>query len=267
MLQANAHSCIKRNKRDYSWRWVRWSVFLLILIVTASHLAFKLTCKLFISCIEEIEHIYEFHILHRKSQKTMSWDTRITHFLDRLTFSTYTSRLRSTPGAVLLAHACCWSHEHIGGTAAKCHLGLEDETAPFLVSFGRCARVSTKLGCRGRNIEHSWRFKWVAKKMQIQILDVLLQQPLWRDTRTCCTVPPMHLNIDALLQRFSTFWNLRQTFHCQRNIQKPLSQINKRITNRISPHSTVCFHLSIPACHYGSTFNVFIFPSQHTLGL
>lgn len=206
MLEANAHSCIKRNKRECSWRWVKWSVFIFILIVPASHLVSKLTHKIFISCTQEIEQIYEFHELHSKSQKIMFWNARITHFLDQLTFSTYTSRLRSTPGAVLLAHACCWSHEHVGGTAAKCHLRLEDETAPFFVSFGRCARVSAKLGCGGRNVEHSWRVKWVAKNIQTQMLHVLLQlSSRQRDKQTCCTVPPIQLNIDVLLQRFSTF--------------------------------------------------------------
>lgn len=62
---------------------------------------------------------------------------------------TYTPRLRSTPGAVLLARARRWSHQHVQGTAAKCHLGLEDEAAPFSLSSGKRTGVSAKLGCTG----------------------------------------------------------------------------------------------------------------------
>lgn len=74
----------------------------------------------------------------------------------RLIFCTYALRLRSAPSAILLTYARCWSNQHEGGTAAKCHLWLEDETAPFSSSFGRRTRVSAELGCRGRNVEHCW---------------------------------------------------------------------------------------------------------------
>lgn len=116
--------------------------------------------------------------LHEKNHKKFSfedygvlrlfWNTRLEIRLTpqyecgfseqtpRLIFCTYALRLRSTPSAILLTYACCWSNQHKGGTAAKCHLWLEDETAPFSPSFGRRTRVSAELGCRGRNVENGW---------------------------------------------------------------------------------------------------------------
>lgn len=65
----------------------------------------------------------------------------------RLNISTYTSRLRSAPGAVLLTQTRGGSHQHVGSKAAKCHHGFEDETASFPLSSGWSTRVAAKLGC------------------------------------------------------------------------------------------------------------------------
>lgn len=93
----------------------------------------------------------------------------------RLIHSTYTSRLRSTPASILLARARCWSHQHVGGIAAKCHLGLEDEAAPFSLSSGKRTRVSAKLGYRGKKWEIVLICKEIGQQMQTQMSLVCLE--------------------------------------------------------------------------------------------
>lgn len=87
--------------------------------------------------------------------------------------NTYTSRLRVAPGAVLLADACRYSYQHVGGAAAERHLRLVDETSPLPPTSGRNAGISTELGCRRRNDRCCWRDKQRANKTNTAVSEIM----------------------------------------------------------------------------------------------
>lgn len=101
--------------------------------------------------------------------------------------STYTPRLRSTPGTILLAHACCWPHQHVRGAAGKCHLWLEDEAAPFSPSFGWKTRISAELGCGGRNAENCWGAKLKPRNSQMPHINASFHVTHDNEHLHCCT--------------------------------------------------------------------------------
>lgn len=63
-------------------------------------------------------------------------------------YITYTSRWGAAPGAVGLAHACRWAHQHVGGATAVKHLRFEDKTLAFSLGLSRDAWIATELGCK-----------------------------------------------------------------------------------------------------------------------
>lgn len=125
-------------------------------------------------CLLDSEVFFFFKSSTNKQIKTHFVLDRLNH-PTRLIHSTYTSRLRPAPDSILLASARCWSHQHVGGIAAKCHLGLEDEAAPFSLSSGKRTGVSAKLGCTGKKWEIVLICKEIGQQMQTQMSLVCLQ--------------------------------------------------------------------------------------------
>lgn len=85
-----------------------------------------------------------------------------------------------------------------------------------------------------------WHIADIQTQMWQIFLQVFMQQ---HDTRNWCTVPPVHVDIDALLQGFPSFCNLGHTCHCQKNSYNHLPK-NKWERNKKTKtwHPVTGFH-------------------------